>query len=322
MPPPEPKKPGLKAIHDLRDQRARGKFKRGSPNFWLMSAATLVVILLGYRFFAMRRLGGDKDVLLARQRAVQATVGVEWAKVRDQIERFTVDSAGPWPGDWKDATAGDWDFRNVPGVYLRLRVTEAGEVNRMRKAAQDSLRDGFVACFLREPNAAGARGEVDGGVFPEQPWNLRQAYAATRILTDDWVNEVHESGDDLRLHVFEQQYRKAVNNEIPLAIEIIKRAQFFLLVLDEDTPEAAALTDGGAITSDILQMVPHDARVSILNLRNGNPIVRFRRRGNATAVPAGERAINDPEIANAVKRQVNNCSLAMEVSAAIGFHPK
>ncbi|HTE46873.1 MAG TPA: hypothetical protein VK636_16620 [Gemmatimonadaceae bacterium] len=303
----------------MRDKRVRGKFNRASPNFWLFAALGVVAILLTYRFFATRKLDGDKEVLLSKQRAVQATVGVEWDKVRDQMEKFALESAGPWPGDWKDSNAAEWDFRTVPGVYLRLRASEASDVNRLRKSAQGSLRDGFVACFLREPNAAGARGELDGGLFPDQPWNLRQAYASTRILTDDWVNEVKESGDDLRLRVFEQQYRQAIDHEIPTAIEIIKRAQFFLLVLDEDTPEAAALTDGGAITSDVLQLVPHDARVTILNLRNGNPIARIKRRASASAVPAGERAITDPEIVDAVKRQVNNCSLAMAVSAAIGF---
>ena len=32
-------------------------------------------------------------------------------------------------------------------------------------------RDGFVACFLREPNAPAARGDADAGAFSEQPWN-------------------------------------------------------------------------------------------------------------------------------------------------------
>ncbi|WP_394822602.1 hypothetical protein [Pendulispora albinea] len=303
----------------MREKRVRGRFNRASPNFWLFSAGAIVAILLGYRFFAMRKLDGEKETLLSKQRAVQVTVGAEWDKVRGTIEKFTVESAGPWQGDWKDSNAAAWDFRSVPGVYLRLRVDEATDVNRLRKASQGSLRDGFVACLLREPNVAGARGELDGGLFPDQPWNMRQAYASTRILTEDWVNEVKESGDDLRLRVFDQQYRQAVDHEIPLAIEIVKRAQFFLLVLDEDTPEAAALADGGVITPEVLQLVPHDSRVSILNLRTGAPIARFRRRGSAMAVPAGERVITDPEINDAIKRQVNNCALANEVSAAIGF---
>ncbi|WP_394847714.1 hypothetical protein LZC95_09650 [Pendulispora brunnea] len=306
----------------MREQRLRGRFSRASPNFWLFALVGVLVILLGYRFFAMRKLDSAKDVLLSKQRAVQVTVGVEWEKVRDQIEKFTVENATAWAGDWKDSNAGDWDFRSTPGVYLRLRVAEASDVTRLRKAAQDSLRDGFVACFLREPNAAGARGELDGGLFPDQPWNLRQAYASTRILTDDWVREVKDSGDDLRLRVFEQQFKQGIEHEIPQAVEIIKRAQFFLLVLDEDAAEAASFADGGTVTSDVLQMVPHDARVSILNLRSGNAIARFRRRASGTAVSAGEKPISDPDIANAVKRQVNNCSLAMAISSAIGFQRK
>ena len=160
---------------------------------------------------------------------------------------------------------------------------------------------------------------MDGGVFPDQPWNLRQAYASTRILTDAWVQEVRDAGDDLRLRVFEQQYEKAVQEEIPTAIDIIKKAQFYLLVLDEDTPEAVAAADGGALTSEALQLVPHEARVFVLNLKNGNELARYRLRAAGTALSAGDRMIEDPEIRDAVKRQVNNCSLATQLSAAIGF---
>jgi hypothetical protein len=316
---PEPKKPGLKSIHELREQRQRGKFSRATPNFWLFVAGAILAILLGYRFFATRKLDEDKNALLAKQRAVQKTVGAEWEPLRDKIEKFTIEAAGPWPGDWKDSSAGTWDFRSVPGVYLRLRVDEAKDVARLRKAAQGSLRDGFVGCFLREPNQAGAQGIVDGGVFPEQPWNMRQGYTATRILTDDWVNEVKDSADDLRLRVFEQQYKQATEHDILLAIDLIKKAQFFLLVLDEDAAEAAKLADGGAITSETLQLVPHDARVLALNLRTGNAIARYRMRASGSAVSAAGRVSDDPEVRDAVQRQVNNCSLANQVSDAMGL---
>jgi hypothetical protein len=128
---------------------------------------------------------------------------------------------------------------------------------------------------------------------------------------------VKEAEDPLRLRVFEQQYDKAVRDEIPLAAQIIKRAQFYLFVLDEDDDRAKAESDGGAITEEALQLVPHQARVHVVNLKTGAELVRLRRVGEASFVMAGERAVSDPETKQAMQRQVNNCALANLVRAAI-----
>ena len=145
-----------------------------------------------------------------------------------------------------------------------------------------------------------------------------QAYQATRILTPEWVDEVKNATDDLRLRVFEQQYEKATATEIPQAIDLVKRAQFFLLVLDEDTPAALPLADGGEVTSEVLQLVPHDARVRILSLKTGAEVARLRRRAEGGVY--GEPT--DPEVRDAVRRQVNNCALAMHVAKLLHFEKK
>src|SRR5581483_6927118 len=149
------------------------------------------------------------------------------------LEKIVIDEAANLGPDFVDPAAKTWDFSKLPGLYLRLRVAEAKDGKSIRKAAENSARDGFVGCLIVSPTPELAKGQADAGAFGENPWNLRQAYASTRILTDDWVNEVKESSDDLRLRVFQQQYDKATATEIPLAAKIIKKADFFLLVLDE-----------------------------------------------------------------------------------------
>ena len=313
-----PKKPGLRSIYEAREQRARGKYSRATPNLLILCVVAIAIILLGYRFFAMRQLESSREALLAKRRAVETTVGVEWFPLRDRIEKITIESANDFGDDFVDSKAKNWDFRALPGLYLRLRVVDAKDAAHVRKSAMDSLRDGFVGCLLREPNPEGARGERDAG-FAEQPWNLRQAYASTRILTDEWATEVKSSDDDLRLRVFEQQYKKAASEEIPLAIDLIKRAQFFLLVLDEDAMEAVTKADAGVIDEEVLQLVPHAARVRVVDLRSGKDVLRVTRRAEGSFVSASERAVTDPEVRNAMQRQVNNCALAQQVNAAIGF---
>lgn len=320
---PEPKKkPGLASIHEGREQRARGRYSRATPNLLLICVVSIGIILFGYRYFSGKKLEDDKDALLSKQRAVEKTVGAEWVPLRDQIEKITVESADHFDADFVDADASKWDFRSLPGLYLRLRVGDAKNVASVRKNAQDSLKDSFVGCLLRETNAAAARGEADSGVFAEQPWNMRTAYASTRILTEAWVSDVKASDDDLRLRVFVQQYKKAADEEIPLAIQLIKKAQFFLLVLDEDTLEAAAKADGGALSEDVLQLVPHDARVRIVNLRTGKDIIRVRRRGEGSFVSASEHQPTDPEVRDAMQRNVNNCALAQQVQSVLGLEAR
>lgn len=248
------------------------------------------------------------------------TVGAEWFPLRDRIEKLTLEAAqGPFKGDFVAPEASKWDFRDVPGLYLRLRVEDAKDAETLRTVSRESVKDAFTSCLLRDPaSAASPEGSRDAGIVPDQPWNLRQAYASTRVLSDHWADEVNASEDKMRLRVFEQQYDKARRDEIPLAIDIVKRAQFYLLVLDEDVPEAKDFADdAGAITSEGLQQVSHPARIHLFNLKTGAELVRLRRTGRGDFHFVGEHAVRDPEVQAAMRRQVNNCALADDVWAAI-----
>jgi hypothetical protein len=274
----------------------------------------VVAGLVAHKIVSERELGHDKGALLAKQRAVAATLGVEWTPLRDRLEGDVLEAAKTFAGDLVDPVARRWDFRSQPGIYLRMRVADATDAASVRRVAADAKKDAFAACLLREPNERGARGEVDGGAFADQPWNLGQAYAATRVLTDDWVREVRDSDDALRLRVFTEQYEQAVREQVPLAIDVVRRARFFLLVLDEDVPEAAAFSEGGGITEAALQLVPHPARIHLFDLASGGrEILRLQRSGDARVIPAGERFVVDPETREAMQRQANNCALASRV---------
>ncbi len=311
------RKPGLPSVHKARDDRQRGRFSRATSGFWLWVTAGLVAALVVYRFVSGKQLGDAKTQLLAKQRAVQSSIGADWFPLRDRIEAFVVDAANREGPDAVDHDAPGWGFRTLPGIYLRTRVTEARDVASVRRATAASQKDGFVGCLLREPNTAAARGEADASAFAEQPWNWQRAYGATRILSDEWLTEVRDSPEPLRLRIFEEQYEKAVTTEIPLAIDIVKKAQFFLLVLDEDSDEARLAAEGGAVTEAVLQRTPHYARVHLYDLRSGKEVLRLRRSAEASFFFAGERQVTDQETLDAMKRQVNNCALAKEVDKAL-----
>jgi hypothetical protein len=312
------KKPlGLPSVHQARLDREQGRYSRGSATVWLGIVAAIIGIVVVYRFVEARQLGASKESLLAKERAVKSTVGAAWFPLRDSIETWVRDAARQTEvPDLVDPSVASWDFRSSPGLYLRLRLDDAKEVAQIRKAAAFSMRDGFVGCFLREPNVAAAKGEPDAGAFAEQPWNWQKAYAATRILTDDWTSEVSASEDPLRLQVFEEQYEKAMKVEVPAAIDLVKRSRFFLFVLDEDSPDAKP-SEGGSVTLADLERVPHFSRVYLVNLETRTMVLRLRRSAEASFVFAGESKVSDPETLDAMKRQVNNCALAKIVDRTI-----
>ena len=314
--PPYKRQRGLEGVRKVREMRVAGKYARPTERMWLAVGIALIALVGGYRYFSGRSLGGEKADLLGKRGAIEVTVGAQWRPLRDKIEQVTVDEAGGFKGDFVDESARTLSFRDQPGLYLRLKVEDARSAEGIRSGARGSLRDAFTSCLLRTTNEPLARGDVDASAFPDQPWNLRQAYAATRILTDEWKREVSASDDSLRLRVFQQQYDKAILQEIPVAIDIVKRARFFLLVLDEDAPEAGR-NEAGVTSPETLQLVPHEARVVVYDFKRQSVVVRLRRSAQGAFMPAGERPITDPEMRDSVQRQVNNCSLAQSVTSAI-----
>jgi hypothetical protein len=309
---------GLPSIIKAREERGSGR-QRWTTRAGLLAMLAVVGGFFAHQFVEAQDLRIERKNLLAKQRSVQATLGAEWDPLRDRLEADIVTAAKDYPGDQIEPEARKGAFRTQPGLYLRMRVADVKDAMSVRKFAVDSKKDGFVGCFLREPNERGVRGEIDGGAFGEQPWNLGQVYAATRILSDDWVQSLKEVSDDLRMRVFKEQYDKAVAEEIPFAIDIVKRASFLLLLLDEDTPEAAPLeaSDAGRTPEEALQLVAHPTRVFLFELTQHRQLIRLRRSAEARVIPAGEHIVTDPEMRDAMQRQANNCALARAVDAAL-----
>jgi hypothetical protein len=128
---------------------------------------------------------------------------------------------------------------------------------------------------------------------------------------------VGEADDPLRLRVYAAQYDEAMRVEIPLAVEIIKRARFFLLALDEDAPGAVDAADGGSIAEAALQLVAHPTRVYLFDTSSGKELLRLRKSGQGRVIQVGERASTDPETRDAMQRQANNCDLGHQIEDAL-----
>ena len=318
-PPQSTKRPrGLSAVKQSQEDRAQKRY-RMTPGAGYVGAAVVILTAIAYKFATDRTINTARERLIAKQQEVVKAVGVDWFVLREKLENEIVDGAKQYRGDYIDPGMATWQYQAQPGIYLRMRVADATTVERVREVAPAVRRDAFAGCLLREPNDALLQGAPDASAFPEQPWNLGQTYSATRVLSDAWTSDVREANDKVRLNVLDQELDAALSEDVPLVSRVVKKAQFFLLVLDEDVRDvtaAAAAADGGAVTEELLQLVPHPSRVYLVDLRTNKEMLRLRLTASAKIMSAGERPSTDPQVQEAAQRQANNCSLAQMVESA------
>lgn len=328
----EPRGRGLPSIEQAR--QGQGKLRWPSAKFWGYAGLILAVSAIFYWKRSQAQIESTRQGLMARQRAVAVELGPRWLPMRDKIEAWTLELA-------KDAGAEvvnqdalkAWDFRDKAGIYLRMRAADATSSEAIRKAAKDSLRDAFTSCLMRVSNPNPLAGgeckrthdcpngefcnEVNRCSRPAQPFNLRVAYRTMYVLSDEWVREVQDAGTELRMRLLDESFKDTVRDDIPLAAEVLTRAQYFLLVLDE-APKGAdeAKAEAGVSAAEAIQGVAHPARVGVWSLADGKLILRVRREAGGQLLGAPPAV--EPDVMAARQRQANSCSLALAVREAIG----
>src|SRR5579862_5524364 len=159
---------GLPAIARLREERSR-RGSRWTMQAGLVASGAVVVSLVFHTVVSRQDLAADRRALLAKESAVKATLGAQWAPFHEGLEKYVASAANAYAGDQVDPEARRANFRTQPGIYLRTTVAEARAPGGVVRAAANSRKDALVACLLREPNERGARGDLDAGAFADQP---------------------------------------------------------------------------------------------------------------------------------------------------------
>lgn len=318
---------GLAAIQDARNKRKI--IYRIPPRVFLWVFVVIAVWAIIYWKLDQNELAAWRNRLLARQRAVASELAPRFTPLRDRIEAWTLEAVGDYPGDLVTEQAKTSPFRSKPGVYLRVYIDEAKNVDALRTAAMESLREGFTSCFTTYPNANPFEGpscKVNGDckaplhcnenfhcTVPAQPYNLRVAYRGSRVLYDNWVKEVRDATNDMRLRLLERDFNTAVDDDIPVMIDLMASAQYFLLVIDENAENPKDLPDADTY-SESLQAVQHPVRVFAWDLASNKLLFRVR-----TSVTAQTGMMTPyPITAVALRRQSNNCAIAVYVRRLLG----
>jgi hypothetical protein len=327
---------GLSSIAEARELRASRVFPAASGQFWLWSLIAIVAMTIFYWKKTQNENDAFRARILAKQRAIAADHGGPFFALRDRAEKWTAELAkGTFEPDFiapsLKSQGPDFPLARAPGVYLRVTHEDARSPEKIRAAARESLRDAFTSCLLRTPHLTQHQGqacrvskecpqghlcnEADVCAIPGQPFNLRLAYHGLRVLSDSWVRSVQSSGDSasdtLILRRYEMDIDSALSNDLPVVTDLLRKAEFFLVVVDE-IPEGFPKPAEGSLAQAI-QSEPHNARVALYDLKSSQLLLRLHRQVDATipAIP-GDAATLDAQ-----RRQILNCALAQEVRSAL-----
>lgn len=333
---------GLKAI----EQSAEARNKRVRPPLRVAVWFGLIVAVatvLRWRC-TLSEMDEDRTKLMAKQRTVEAELGPKWYPLRDKLEKWANETAalppsnGPGDEVVDEGELAAFDFRSKPGLYFRARVDEAKTPKDVREAAKRSLRDGFTSCLMRGAEASPVKGkecqktrDCERGEFcnelnhcgpPTQPYNMRAAYKTLNILSEEWIADVQETTNDLRLELLIRSFEDSTADDLPLAADLLTRASYFLVVLDERpptrplSPEEIDAGKNDADDVDALDGKTYPARVALYRIADGKLLMRVRREPNAELI--GGASPGDSRVAAARTRQAQSCGLGLEIRKVLG----
>jgi hypothetical protein len=339
---PEPAKPVVRGLPSVSEARAQRRQWLPGARFWKWSAIFIAAGIILWWKLEQGEVNRMRNELLARQRVVREELGPRWFPLRDKLEGWTQECAAP---SFKAAEGPElvksWDFRKMPGIYLRLAQKDGKTVDDIREAATKSLRDAFTSCLLLVPNPnpiAGAACETtqdcpQGQLCNDykhcaeysQPFNLRTAYKTMHVMTDEWTADIQQVTNKLTLRGAAATFDAANKYDLPVATDLLQRSKYFLVVVDEeelldDKSAMQALPevgDAGVEDDRSIPTAPHKARVCVWRLDDGKKMLALRGDASGMLVGGGQKSL-DVETRVAQQRQANSCALALTVRESIG----
>lgn len=340
---------GLPSLNASREARRRsiraGTARVGGmrPVVWLWIGVVAAVFCITYWRISAGQLQSEKSAVMAKQRAVRTSLGPKLLPFVERVEAWTMDLATADKAVFQSpviASGLSWEgLARQSGVYLRLLQTKATQAEGIRRAASISLNDGFTSCFFIREGApdptVGSKcttsvdckagelcNEWDVCSAVPRPYNMRLAYRAFRILSEDFTRNVQDATDDLQVRALDRELDQITRVDVPVAIEVLQRAKTVTVVVDElpgGFVEQVAFKPGEPVlsTEQRVQALAHDARVAIWDAQTGKQLVRWRGTAAGRLLSVGRKVALDAEIESARARQSNSCMLASSLRSQI-----
>ncbi|MBI2393784.1 MAG: hypothetical protein HYV09_29705 [Deltaproteobacteria bacterium] len=237
-------------------------------------ASVVSLIALGYYYVYHRDLGTERTRLLRERAALAASIAEDVGTLRGKVEPWTVALAAPqWPGDHLDPDARALTWRERPTVYLRMRAADAASNDAVRTNAKLSSLDGLSACLLRSKGIG--------------PWAYGEVMARADFLGADFIRDVKETKNDLRLRNLAYALEQYKLKDFPDARDGSKLSEYAVIVLDEDpaqVPSTSAAFGGDASVHQKILSTSHPVRLSLRRLADGKELLRLRRTPDAAVM--------------------------------------
>jgi len=199
LPPATRPKPGLKAIYEGREQRKPGgKYGRPSTALYLFGVSAIIGSLFVYHYVSEYQLDSEKRELLAEQRAMKTTIGAEWFPLRERSSRSSSMRGRPTKATSSTARrrAGTFALRQGSICACASRTRRTPRVCAGPRSSHSATASSDASSASRTMRGGGRAGRRR---VPEQPWNLGRAYNATRVLTDEWADDVKAADDKMQV---------------------------------------------------------------------------------------------------------------------------
>ena len=158
-----------------------------------------------------------------------------------------------------------------------------------------------------------------------QPFNLRIAYKALHVMSDEWVAEIQEISNNLTVRGATATFADVNRYDMPVATDLLQRAKYFMVVVDEpaekvDSDSAAHalpdVKDPGLADDRSIPTAPHKARVCVWRLEDDKRMMAVKSEASGELV-GGSTEVN-LKTRISMQRQANSCSLALGVREAMG----
>ncbi len=298
--------PGLEGPDDL------GAPKRQPTVPWAIVGAIASAVSLAaltYYYFYNRGLSGERQKLLRERMSLAGQLADDYGTVRGKVEPWAVQlAAAQWPGDFVHQDARILSWRERPALYLRVRFADATSNDGVHAASRTAGMDAIAGCLLRSKGVG--------------PWTWGDTVVRAEMLGPDFLKDVRETSNDLRLRNLAYALEYYKTKDFPEVREALRSAEHVVLVVDEDPPQGvpASSAEFGADATPAQKVLgtAHPIRLAVRRISDGTELLRLRRspdvqllqvQGSATQAAAGKEVI---------AAQTMGCALANEALALVG----
>ena len=292
LPGEEPSSPRLRAAKPDPEELEGGPgYMPSIPWKWVVVAVVAGAgVYFGYQYREGARADAMRTQILATHEEHLSPIVERYRTFRSRIEDWTMEAAGAGePERWSDPRLRISGLHGGEGLYLRITASDATSREGIERGARAMREDALTRCLGIAP--ASARGLFENGEF----------------LMPEWLDQVREERDFLRLRVIDEQLARSTAVDVPILSSLL-RSQYFLLVVQQGENRRDAPVD-----------------VYLWDLREDRQLLRTRIQARGVLIPVridrmlpGVDVQAAPGVPAMTSGGAHDCSIAAQIKAITG----